>query len=1814
MNAEQDGSGVHDPQSPPLHIAAIQINVDANTDRPHVHCSIAGVATNALIDSGSSITCINENIYDAIPHAQKNKLLPCHLKLSSVSGDPLIILGQTSIPFTIDRKITVSHNTLIVKNINSPCILGIDFQRASKMTTDFGNNKLSFPSGITCATINPGESRSQTLQQIDDADLLTTDLPFLSANHKTIIPPFSSRFVQVSPSFPPSWPIPQLPSLFECHGSEESIMNGAIDLLPGGKTRVLLLNTTAHPKEVNRSDTVAHISPLPHPDAMISLSPPTRNNKTITCEANNTNQNLIASLSKQECNAISTARTPITGKIPGPKHAKSKLQFLRKTLKVSCPPDTQEKYWSLVSEFQDIFSESDDDIGHTTTIQHDIQLNTQNPIHIKQFRIPFSQRQFIEAKVNRLVNQGVLEESTSPYNTPIFAIPKKPVPGQPQSFRLIQDLRAINERTLLDKYNLADIKDCIDRVGERQAQVFSSLDLTSGFFQISIKPEARKFTAFTVPGMGKYQWVRVCLGLHGAPSTFAKLMSLVMHGLHQAMVYLDDVLVASRTHTDHIKELKECFVRLRAHNLKLNPFKTELGAQSVQYLGHTITPNGISPSDLKLKALKEFPTPTSKQAVRQFIGLANFYRQLIPNFHRYAGCLTSLIRQSSPYKSGPLPKQAEAAFLALRQKLCSKPIVAFPDPNLPFILCTDAATGSEDVQGGLGAALLQNQNGKIRTIAYASRTLNEAEKNYPPFLLEMAAITWSIEHFSVYLANTRFTVFTDHKPIPKLSRTHKKTFHRLHQLMNQYNFEVVYQTGESNTVADALSRNPLTSPAPPDSCPGIAAITLGTRANLAHLQSQDEFCTQMAQFIASPSVPPPNDSPWKLIIAKNAPYCSSTNNILQILTTTPNDPTGATPKAIIPRILVPHVIKAAHCSRFAGHLGTKKTIARIMQHYWWPSMIRDVTDFITVCQTCQTINNPYAHRSRLAPVHPIAAPDKPNQRVHADLYGPIRKSNKGNTWILVVTDAFTKFTKISALPNKNALTVSDAIFKTWISNFGPMTTLITDNGKEFANQLNKELCKLLNIKKKFTSSMHPQANAAAESFNKWIIHYMKATNLENEEDWDDLLAPLMMAYNTAVHDSSNMSPHFLTFGMNPNSPLFPAELNPQQHEVNTPWAAQLQTNLEKAYKTVHRNIEQTRTAMERAQKHTRIRTFQPNDRVLIFYPKSSFTGKGIIAKWAKNWCPGTIISKVNSLDYVVRKDNTTNTFVCHVNRLKPLLTDSPPQHHSPPPQRSPPTRRSTRSRRRPSSTPSAPTPGSAHSYIPPAAPPQPQHSPIPPSTPSPPSPINPPPSDWELNVQQNDSWQLNIMDSSIFLPGNAQDQISDSSQATMIHPSSLDHLRTRLHALAHSTPRQSPPSSPGLAPMQQDEPPTPVPSPMDTQSSQPTPARQRRPTPRPSRLPSPTLSNRRPSPMDTISEPSFDLPSLQPTTPPIPPRTDIIRPQDLPPQYYIFHPDDVTQNMEWQPINPYQLAVASNRQRAQAALPAPPQPNPFRTIPTATTQLAIQALDDIINAPQILSQEQPIPLPPPPDAPIAIRAAHDILLPPPPRPATRSQRTQHLLLQLPPPEPNPHARLAIQLLPPSPQPPNHQATSDSPQPATSHSTQTRPARSSFKPSAGVRAALKCKRKALFQLSAPGTLTRAARARITQQTQALYDTFIDLTRAHPPLRPRPLDSADTSMASIDTARPPHDRRRTRSQSPPRSPSELQHSPTFHGFSPSAAAKQRTSLLQTCSSLLDLSTSSWSEPEGHTTNLGPYPAKRHRASKKKNPKARAGEQQD
>jgi hypothetical protein len=274
----------------------------------------------------------------------------------------------------------------------------------------------------------------------------------------------------------------------------------------------------------------------------------------------------------------------------------------------------------------------------------------------------------------------------------------------------------------------------------RQGQVghFQMCGLTSGFWQQSLQEKSRQYTAFSLPGKGsRYQWRVTPMELQGLPASFARLIDFVMTGVKGIITYIDDILVHSRDHAQHLNSLEEVLWRLQTYGLKFNVDKTIIGARTVQYLGYTLSGQGVTLSKDKLAVIKDFPMPTLPKAVREFLGLANYFRSLIPRFSQTADPLNPMTRASTVWRTGaPLPPEAQAAFNKLKEALMSAPIVVNPNKEGRFRLQTDALTGTESAAGGMGAVLLQEQKDKTeRVVAYTSRGLKDHEKKYPAFLL-----------------------------------------------------------------------------------------------------------------------------------------------------------------------------------------------------------------------------------------------------------------------------------------------------------------------------------------------------------------------------------------------------------------------------------------------------------------------------------------------------------------------------------------------------------------------------------------------------------------------------------------------------------------------------------------------------------------------------------------------------------------------------------------------------------------------------------------------------------------------------------------------------------------------------------------------------------------------------------------------------------------------------------------------------------------------------------------------------------------------
>jgi hypothetical protein len=347
--------------------------------------------------------------------------------------------------------------------------------------------------------------------------------------------------------------------------------------------------------------------------------------------------------------------------------------------------------------YHDVLSKDKFYLGCTDVIEHSIVMEDERPVHQRQFRVLFA-HEVLYKYVDKLLKSGALEVSRSPYNSAVFCVAKKKLPnaapGDPVPLRVVLDFRAVNLKLLPNRHCVKEVREGLDKVGKSRLLIFSTFDLTLGFWQQSLQEKSRQYTAFSVPGKGaRYQWRVTPMGLQGLPASFARLMDFIMTGVKGIITYIDDILVHLRDHEQHLKTIEEVLWRLRKYGLKLNVDKTIIGAKTVQNLGYTLLGQGVTLLKDKLAAIKDFPMPTSLKAAREFLGLANYFRLLIPRFSQTADPLNKMTRASTVWRNGaPPPPEAQVAFNKLKEALMSAPIVVNPNKEGRFILQTNGLT------------------------------------------------------------------------------------------------------------------------------------------------------------------------------------------------------------------------------------------------------------------------------------------------------------------------------------------------------------------------------------------------------------------------------------------------------------------------------------------------------------------------------------------------------------------------------------------------------------------------------------------------------------------------------------------------------------------------------------------------------------------------------------------------------------------------------------------------------------------------------------------------------------------------------------------------------------------------------------------------------------------------------------------------------------------------------------------------------------------------------------------------------------------
>jgi len=393
------------------------------------------------------------------------------------------------------------------------------------------------------------------------------------------------------------------------------------------------------------------------------------------------------------------------------------------------------------------------------------------------------------------------------------------------------------------------------------------------------------------------------------------------------------------------------------------------------------------------------------------------------------------------------------------------------------------------------------------------------ECNYTPFLLEMQAAIWGMDHFSTYLRGRKFTLITDHRPLEKLGKVHTKTLNRLQEIMNTYDFEITYRKG-SEMPADYLSRNL------------VAAISWDA-SDLQQAQNADPLIKAIKNFLLNKELP--QDPKCQQLVKLFSNDCFVEDDIIWRRVKRQFEPSRVV--IFLPVSLKNQALVDAHGNELVGHDGIYKTKERLFQCYYWPGMDADIAAHLQACHRCQIRRTD--DRPPPALLSSLPQPTEPNQRIHADLFGPLKTSDSGKKFILCMTDALTKYVELVPLPNKEADTVANAIFDKWYCRFGAPIDIITDQGKEFCARLSNELFKRLGTNHLTTTPHHPQCNSQAEVANKTIAKYLASFCDDSTLDWELYLAPLMFSYNTSFHRSIKNTPFYLTFGMEPRLPTLP---------------------------------------------------------------------------------------------------------------------------------------------------------------------------------------------------------------------------------------------------------------------------------------------------------------------------------------------------------------------------------------------------------------------------------------------------------------------------------------------------------------------------------------------------------------------------------------------------------------------------------------------------------------------------------------------------
>lgn len=761
------------------------------------------------------------------------------------------------------------------------------------------------------------------------------------------------------------------------------------------------------------------------------------------------------------------------------------------------------------------------------------------PVKGRNFQLTREEERLLKNWIENNLKKGIIRPSNSPWASPCFYV------NQKGKLRLCMDYRKLNAQTIKDRGPIPLIADLI--VTLSRGKFFTTLDLRGAYHLLRIMLGDEFKTAFTTK-FGQYEFLVLPFGLANAPAAFQRFMnSLFCTQLGEyVLVYLDDIIIFSETLEEHKKQVREVLQILQDNGLRCSPEKCHFYQTSVKYLGYIISDQGVSMDLEKIQAVSTWPAPRNVKELQRFLGFANFYRDLISNYSEFTAPLTTLLKKGVVFH---WDKAQEKAFQDIKDAFSADSFLAHPLETQPFVLETDAS------KVAISGVLSQYDSDLIlRPVAFYSRQLTPAERNYEIYDRELLAIIESFHHWRHFLQGSfhKVVVISDHENLKYFMSTKRlnRRQGRWMLFLSEYDFVITHRPGSRQGKSDALSRRP-------DFGEDVDGDNVAILLKPEHLSTKDPMAlsalhlcqTTQKILTSSPFVsvsfnptldwpliikhrlsseeddwPSQVSDPLKLLCMKQIRYFCVEDDILYRLVG----------KRKVPYLRHPFRFgEFARLHKNMAHLKFDSLKDIISTRFWWPGWEIQVKTWIDRCPECQ-LNESSKGSHHKVPLRPIPPAALPFERFAMD-FVVLPESKSGNKYAITAIDYATRWPIAKAVKDMESGTVASFLHDV-ITDYGSPIEIITDRGQSFLSTGIQEYLKDIGTKHRLTTPYHPETNGMVERIHAPLVAGIRKLAEARGDRWDEFLDQSLFALRIRTHSVTGYSPFKLLFGVDPRIP------------------------------------------------------------------------------------------------------------------------------------------------------------------------------------------------------------------------------------------------------------------------------------------------------------------------------------------------------------------------------------------------------------------------------------------------------------------------------------------------------------------------------------------------------------------------------------------------------------------------------------------------------------------------------------------------------